>query len=293
MAMFPGVWATFTGPAPQAARLWAALLYCGEGAVVAGRSALRLSRALEGSVSLVRPGAVGAPFEGCAVEPVQIAVPHDRRVRRQPGLRVVRRRDLDRLTVGTTQPPRIRLEDSVLDVAEESVRRSEVIGLVTEVLQARATTPARLRAALASRPRHRWRRLLSDVLADVESGVQSPLERHYLHRVARAHGLPRARHNHRERDARGRVVYRDADYEEWGLIVELDGGLAHRASAAFRDRRRDNSAALSGRLTLRYGWHEVTEDACAVAAEVADGLRRGGWDGVARRCGPSCTFPQD
>jgi hypothetical protein len=58
----------------------------------------------------------------------------------------------------------------------------------------------------------------------------------------------------------------------------------------FRDRARDNVVTVSGRRTLRYGWREVTDDPCGVAAEVAAVLQDLGWTGSPRRCGPGCSI---
>ena len=53
--------------------------------------------------------------------------------------------------------------------------------------------------------------------------------------------------------------------------------------------RRDNANLAQGTRTLRYGWPDVTEYRCRTAAEIAGVLRRQGWTGSLRRCGPACT----
>jgi hypothetical protein len=109
--------------------------------------------------------------------------------------------------------------------------------------------------------------------------------------VQRAHGLPEGRYNHRDHDARGAVCFRDVVYEPWRVIVELDGREFHAPERAFRDRGRDNRAALIAALTLRYGWYEVATEPCGVAAQVAVALRRRGWTGVVHACSPTCPVP--
>jgi hypothetical protein len=47
---------------------------------------------------------------------------------------------------------------------------------------------------------------------------------------------------------------------------------------------RDNAAVVEGRDPLRYGWSDVTEQSCHVAAQVAFVLRRNGWAGRPRPC---------
>jgi hypothetical protein len=79
-------------------------------------------------------------------------------------------------------------------------------------------------------------------------------------------------------------------YERYGFIVELDGRLGHEEeSSVLRDHLRDNAAALQGRATLRYGWLAVAGCACVVAEQVGAMMRRGGWSGRVRACGPTCT----
>jgi Protein of unknown function (DUF559) len=177
----------------------------------------------------------------------------------------------------------------VLDAADESDRAVAVVDLVIGVVQRRLTTASRLRHRLAGRRGHRWRRLLNEVLTDVSTGVRSALERRWLHDVERAHGLPRSTLNRPDRDGDERR-YRDAEFLRWGLVVELDGREAHPDAERFRDRRRDNRVTASGRRSLRYGWHEVVQDPCGIAAEVAGVLHSLGWPGEPRPCNPGCPL---
>ena len=135
----------------------------------------------------------------------------------------------------------------------------QVVDVVLRATQRRLTTPARLGQALQERTRQRWRSLIGDVLADVEAGVASPLERRYARDVEGAHGLPRGLRNAPEADCDG-TRYRDVRYGAWRLVVELDGREAHPTEEAFRDRRRDNRAVSEGDAVLRYGWREVVGD---------------------------------
>ena len=93
--------------------------------------------------------------------------------------------------------------------------------------------------------------------------------------MERKHGLPRG-----DRQAvtirRGARQYADVRYTEYGVVVELDGVLAHPAEARKYDSRRDNANTLDGFQTLRYGWVPVAYHACAVAREVADLLQSPG-----------------
>jgi hypothetical protein len=88
---------------------------------------------------------------------------------------------------------------------------------------------------------------------------------------------------------RGARQYADVRYTEYGVVVELDGVLAHPAEARKYDSRRDNANTLDGFQTLRYGWVPVAYHACAVAREVADLLRHRGWQGIPRPCAKGCS----
>jgi hypothetical protein len=90
----------------------------------------------------------------------------------------------------------------------------------------------------------------------------------------------------------GRRQYQDVTYHAYGVVVELDGRVAHPVELRWRDIRRDNaSAAADSQQTLRYGWADVTERTCLVAAEVGAVLAGRGWDRRLRRCGRTCQLP--
>jgi hypothetical protein len=72
-------------------------------------------------------------------------------------------------------------------------------------------------------------------------------------------------------------------------MVELDGRLAHRDDARWRDIRRDNAAAADGGVTLRYGWSDVTAHPCRTAGELARVLVRRGWVGRPKLCSGDCS----
>jgi hypothetical protein len=184
-------------------------------------------------------------------------------------------------------PPQTTLEETVLDLADVSRTAEDAVAWAIKACQRRLSTPGRITAALASRNRARWRRDLDDAIAEVRAGVHSPLELRYLRDVERRHGLPRG-----DRQAvttrRGTRQYADVRYTEYGVVVELDGVMAHLAEARRHDSRRDNANTLDGYQTLRYGWVPVAYHACTVALEVADLLWKRGWAGLPRRCGNAC-----
>jgi very-short-patch-repair endonuclease len=73
------------------------------------------------------------------------------------------------------------------------------------------------------------------------------------------------------------------------VVIELDGRVAHPAESQWKDKARDNAAAVEGMQTLRYGWTQVRRNPCGTAAEVAKVLQVRGWVGGPRSCSPSCA----
>jgi very-short-patch-repair endonuclease len=197
-------------------------------------------------------------------------------------------RFLERTRHPTLLPPRTRIDDTVLDLAQISATFDEAFDWVCRAVGRRLTTPARLAAALQARPRERWRTDLLAVLADVGDGAQSSLELRYVRKVERAHGLPAARRQAKIVTA-GRTRYVDNFYEEAKLAVELDGRAAHPPEQRWDDNHRDNEHARQGIMTVRYNWPDVNYRACAVAAQVGGLLELRGTTVHLRRCGPSCT----
>lgn len=134
---------------------------------------------------------------------------------------------------------------------------------------------------MSERNRQPHRRLITDLLADVEAGAESPLEVSYLTQVERPHGLPRGT---RQQRRHGLPYVSDVGYDEYALLVELDGRLGHDAAGRFRDMNRDNRFAMVSWTTLRYGWFDVAERPCDVAMQVGAALIARGWAGLPTRC---------
>jgi hypothetical protein len=255
--VFPGVVATFSGDLPWPARLWAAVLYAGPGAVLSHRTAAELH-------GLADPG----------TGPVHVSVPHTRRVAAPDGLVAHRVADQRRLRHPARMPPRTRVEETVLDLAHASRTLDEAVGWPLKAVGGRLTTADRIAAAMCSRSRVRWRRHLTAALAEAAAGCHSVLEFRYSRFVECAHRLP-VGVRQRRRDS----WYDDVTYPEYGVHVELDGRLAHADGTRFRDHRRDNAAVVGGGRVLRYGYADVVARPCVVAAEVAEVLRASGWPG--------------
>jgi hypothetical protein len=269
-----GVYVVFSGTLDRAATIWAAVLRCGPGAVASFQTAAELE-----GLSDERARHIHVTVESGRV--VKIA-PSD-------GIRVHYSKHLPDRRHPVKLPPRTRLEETVLDLVAASKTTQTAAAWIIAAVRKRLTTPARLLTALSSRKRVRWRRLVEAMLADVAEGVQSMLELEHLWKVQRAHGLPSGVRQRRVVTG-GRVIWVDLDLDEFALRIELDGRLGHVDEGAFRDRRRDNNATVSGRATLRYGHAEVFGTPCDVGAEEAKVYQDRGWTGEPRPCSLTCTI---
>jgi hypothetical protein len=204
------------------------------------------------------------------------------------GVQLHRLPRLEERVAWNLSPPRLRLDEAVLDVAQSAATDLDAIGELAGVCASRRTTAARLLLCLEARPRVPRRRWLYDVLTDIAAGTCSVLEHGYLERVERAHRLPRA-----ERQvaavSRTHVIYRDAEYAQ-RLRVELDGRLWHDSlTQRTADADRDLASAVDGRLTVRVVWGQVFGTPCSTAAGIAALLWQRGWRGHPVPCGPTCA----
>jgi len=268
-----GAYAAFTGDPSREGRLWAAVLRAGPGAVLSHETAAEIHRLTD------KPSTR-----------IHITVPFERRPgqrRKIPGVVIHRSRCLRPEWQPPWQLPRTTVADTVLDLVAAARTFDDGYGWISAAVGRRLTSPESLSKALARRSRIRWRAWITEALQDAADGVHSPLERNYVHGVERAHGLPTARRQAKRRHGSG-TRYLDNLYEEYGLSVELDGFVAHPAEGRWRDTHRDNANLVQGTETLRYGWPDATENRCRTAAEVAAVLRRRGWKGTLRPCGPAC-----
>jgi very-short-patch-repair endonuclease len=183
-------------------------------------------------------------------------------------------------------------EDTVIDLVNAAERLDEAVGWVTAAFARRLTSEHLLRQALAARPRVRWRREIDEVITLAAGGTHSVLEFRYDRDVERAHGLPPSQRQAPFTKRDGRRGFRDRYYGQYGrLVVELDGRQYHADEG--RDRVRDNQAAATGGATLRYDWTAVTRRPCETAAEVFHALRRRGYEGAVKPCGPACRVPRE
>jgi very-short-patch-repair endonuclease len=217
------------------ARYLAAVMACGEGAVLSGRPAGHLLYLLKG-----------------AAPPPEVTTPTQKRI---PGLRTQRSRRLDledRTTwrgIPTTTVPRT-LVDLAASLPTDSLARA-----CHEAGVRHGTTPAMVEAVLARRPNSPGAAKLRRILRGDVHVTLSKLERRFLV-LLRETGLVLPQTN---RPAGGRRV--DCRWPEHRLTVELDSYRYHHSRHAWdQDRRREREAHARGDDFRRYTYGDVFEE---------------------------------
>ncbi|MEU4452940.1 type IV toxin-antitoxin system AbiEi family antitoxin domain-containing protein [Nocardioides sp. NPDC023903] len=264
----PRVYINHTGPLTWEQRAWAAVLYAAPALLC--RDSLEAPRGRDDGRS------------------IHVAIDHSRKVMPQPGIVVHRMRDLERKAYGGT-PPRLKVEDNALAMANEARSEIDAIARVAEVASRSYVTAATLQEALNRAHSLRRRKLIQGLVDDLATGTHSVLEHGYLTKVERAHGLPAGRRQSPRIGASGNQ-FRDIEYERYALVVELDGALGHdtwRDQARDADRSLDDLAEL-GAVTARLRFHQVFDTPCQTAARVGRILTRNGWRGTPQSCSQSC-----
>ena len=271
--VYPGIYVVFTGTVSRPARLWAALLYAGEGAVLSHETAAELTGLADRQSALIN-----------------ITIPNGRRVAAPPGVKIhTSRHSGPKWRFSQGIPPHTLTDDTIIDLANATASLDDVIGWVTTAFARHLTSEWPLRQAIAARSRLRWRDQLDEIITFAAGGTHSVLEFRYDRDVERAHSLPRAARQVPFIKPDGRRGFRDRYYESYGrLVVELDGKRYHPEETRPRDRARDNQAAARGGSTLRYDWSDVTREACATAAQVYEALRERGYRGTLKPCSQAC-----
>ncbi len=247
-AVHRGVYSVGTADPGPLGRFLAAVLACGEGAVLSHRSAAVLWRLLDD-----RPG------------PIEVTLPGKKTAARR-GIRVHSTRSLpsddttSRLRIPCTSVERtlVDLAASRPDELERAVEQAFVLKLIGRTRMADVLGRSRGRTGTRT-----LRRLLAGLLPQLPA-TRSELERRFL-KLVRAWGLPEPVVNRRRETHRVDFVW-----EKPRLVVETDGRGSHDNPFAYeRDRERDLDLELAGWRVLRFSWRQVIERPEQVAEVIA------------------------
>jgi hypothetical protein len=270
--LHPGVYGAFTGVTPWAACLWAAVLYAGPGALLSHETAAEV---------------LGLTDRRCPI--IHVTIPARRRVKPPSGVAVHRSTfDYPRWRPQRGIPPHTFYGETIIDLVAAADNLDDVIAWVSRGIARNLLSEAQLQAAATARRRFRWRDQIDEVIERVAGGSHFPLEFRYDRDVERAHGLPTSEKQVKFVKPDGSRGFRDRCYEEYGLIVELDGNEFHPSERRGQDRARDNEAAATTGATLRYSWADIDATPCDTAGQVYRALRKRGYPGAIRPCSATC-----
>jgi predicted transcriptional regulator of viral defense system len=238
-----GVYGVGHAPAAVEARYLAAVLACGDGAVLSGQAAGHLLGILKRPPR--RP---------------EVTTTTERRV---AGVRTTRTRGLDardRTTwraIPVTSPARTLVDLAAVLALDALARACHEAGVLHR------TTPAHVTEALCRRPNAAGAARLRRVLSGEVRVTLSVLERRFLD-VLRAARLPLPQTN---RPAGTRRV--DCRWPERRLTIELDSYRFHSSRHAWeQDRLREREAYARGDDFRRFTYGDVTDDPRAMLAEL-------------------------
>lgn len=221
-----------TGELSELARWWAATFEVGSQAALDGVTALQ-----------------AAGLRGYDDDLIHVSMPKSGRPRRCRGVRVheTRRRAAGDLV--DTGVPRVRPPVAAVRAAlwARSDRQSALV--LTMAVQQGLTTANAIAEALSTVRRHRRRRLLAAVLADLLDGVRSLGELDFA-RLCREYGLP-CPDRQVVRAAAGRTAYLDVAWSDYGVAVEIDGIHHAEPGQVLADARRQNDIVRGDMVVLR------------------------------------------
>jgi hypothetical protein len=248
---YPGVYRVGHRAPSVHARYMAAVLACGDGALLSGRAAGHLLGLLKGS----------AP-------PPEVTTPSERRVK---GIKT-RRSRRGEPTNGTTWHgiPTTTVPQTLVDLAS-LLSLPDLARACHEAGIKHGTTPNQVDAVLTKHPNAPGATNIKKVLHGDEPVTLSALERRFLERLREA-TLPLPLTN---RLAGGRRV--DCRWPDHRLTVELDGYRYHRSRHAWElDRRREREAHARGDQFRRYTYGDVYESPGGMLRDLRGLLHRPG-----------------
>jgi very-short-patch-repair endonuclease len=230
----------------------AALLACGDGAVLSHRSAAAVWLLAEPV-----PGQIDVTLAA-------------RRCRPKAGVRVRRVARLDALDIRSsgnlrlTAPARTLL-DFAADAPADELERA-----TAEARRRRIVSDSSIQGALARAPTRAGARALRSLLRRHTDPrlTRSTAERRLL-ALIRSADLPEPLTN-----VRVHGFEADLYWPEAGLVVEVDGHAFHGDRGAFeRDRLRDQALVAAGLRVVRVTWQQIVEEPLALVARIAQALR--------------------
>lgn len=257
--------ATHTGQLSELSMLWAAVLEGGPQAYLDGASAL-----------------IAEGMTGFTSDTICVSVPLEARSRSARGVLIRRTRRHDPDTVVRSGVPRARPDVAAVHAALWATSDKQAALLLTMPVQQRLTTAERIGRSLLAVRRDARRAFLHATVVDLLDGVRSIGEGEFA-AECRRRGLPKPTRQVVRKGKDGRY-YLDVCWEEWGIVVEIDGIQHSWAANVVGDALRQNQITLDSDVVLRLPLLGLRVAADEFFAQIEQALRNRGCP-LAMTCG--------
>lgn len=247
-----------TGEVSAAGRQWAAVFEGGDRGMLDGEASLMASGLKNYEISVHR-----------------VSVPRGVKPLRGRGLDIRRTRRWAAGDKAATGVPRTRVPVAAVRAALWARSDKQAALLLTMPVQQGMTTPEQIGRALLAVRRDRRRELLYAVVTDLLGGVRSVGELDFAVECRRR-GLPEPDRQVVRRGKDGRY-YLDVCWDDYSLVVEIDGIHHSWATTVVPDALRQNEVSLGRATVLRLPLLGLRVAADEFFDQVERGLRAGGW----------------
>lgn len=253
-----GAQCVLVGRPTERSELWRALFEVGPSAVLDGVTALQV-----------------AGLRTIEHELIQIAVPKSVTPHRCRGVRVYETRRYRTEDVIREGIPRMKPPTAAVHAALWARTNKEAALCIVAPVQQRLVAVDELAQAVDLVRRHARKKLLRGLVGDVASGIEAMGEREFA-RLCRRRGWPPPTRQQVRRLPSGRVFF-DVVWEQFAVVVEIDGIQHLDAAVAAKDALKQNAATLDGARVLRIPNWALRADPEPFLDQVEAALIAGGW----------------
>lgn len=250
--------AVHTGELTGCAIYWYATFEAGPRSAIDGHSALVL-----------------AGLTGFTLPHIRVSVPRGAPVARRTGLNVRQTRRLQADDVITSGVRRVRPSIAAVRAGLWARSNRQAATLLAMTVQQRLATADDVGLALLRVRRDKRRRFLEAIVVDLLSGAHSLGELDFA-QLCRRHGLPEPDRQSVRKGPDGRT-YLDVWWDEYRVVVEVDGIQHQWVQASIPEARRQNRVSIDGETVLRIPVLGLRVASAEFMAQVAEALRAGGW----------------
>jgi hypothetical protein len=266
----PGVLAVHNGPLTRGQQLWAAVLACGDAAVLAGITAAcagGLRRDPGPRIHVLVPAGARPGQPGRPILPATSLM---------PPVVIHRTTLLPKEDVPAGLPRRTTAARSLVDAAQWAGTDDEARAIVAAGYRQRLAAKDEILRVVRRMPRARRRAVVMEAIGYAASGAEAVSEMRF-DKLCRDHGLPTPDRQVRRRDEAGRQRYLDAYWREYRVHAEVDGGVHTDPEVWWSDQFRQNDLWIAGEIVVRFPAWAIRNRPADVARQLRRALVQGGW----------------